>query len=335
LSVIFSVLERVRDWVWNTTLTLELPGIKAELELPALIYYAFRFIISKLSWLGVRAVGNLHLLTRASYYSLFIVPIIAGAWPFIRNSLNNYNESIESAAKMALNSVDLLDQKINALSRAGESATMSQVLIHHELGAVSTSLREISSNYTYLLHDVNMPTSFAVAFFAALSVATGHLIFQIFCPEEVKRSSLKDYILGQLSSAKQTRSEVSLLDDIDLVANRSAITPDNLLSRLASEELETKDILRAIAERRIPDGYQPDQLSGTERGAIVSRWRQNIDAQMVVTDVAARLRYTGWITQNIGAALAAVFLYFMAIFLLLIIVGQQIINVVTAVGWIS
>ena len=46
-----------------------------------------------LQWGWVRAVGRLQALTRASYWALLAVPILAGVWPVVRWTINEYNNA--------------------------------------------------------------------------------------------------------------------------------------------------------------------------------------------------------------------------------------------------
>src|SRR6266581_3688081 len=47
-----------------------------------------------LTWRSVRALGELQVLTRASYLALVIVPMLAALWPGIRLTVNRYNEAV-------------------------------------------------------------------------------------------------------------------------------------------------------------------------------------------------------------------------------------------------
>lgn len=327
-----SFLLRFRDWlrefVYRAIFSVGIAGAVQTESIDAFLY-AFRYLVSKLSWLGVRTVGNLQLLTRASYYSLLIVPLIAGVWPFIRNTINQYNQTVETSAQKVIESANELEESIQQLIRAGEPVGLSQALIREELSSTSDSLREIGENFTYLLHDTNMPASFALAFFAALFVAVGHLLFQLFCPEQVKKSNQAEYVESQLSADK-VRTEFSLLEDIDLVANRSGIAADELLLRIKSPDYSAMDLLRVVGERETDSMSAPSEASRIA----AAEWRQEKDAVLRIAEVAARLRYTSWATQDLGAALVAVALYFGATSLLVIIIGQQVMNVVTAAGWL-
>ena len=62
-----------------------------------------------ITWALIRNVGNLQVLTRASYLMLIVVPILAALWPGVRLVINQYNQTLisvsshlESASSMSL-----------------------------------------------------------------------------------------------------------------------------------------------------------------------------------------------------------------------------------------
>jgi hypothetical protein len=328
-----AIVDALRSLISRSTLDDLVVSVSPETQLSKLLERAIRFLLSKLSWLGVRTTGNLQILTRASYYSLFVVPIIAGIWPFIRNTLNRYNESVQTAAKKAISAAETLEAKLEQLKRAGEPVSLMQSLADGELRSVSEDLREISENYTYLINDTNMPTSLAFAFFAALLVATGHLLYQVFCPEQVKIANLDEYVSQQITAAR-SRSVVSLFEDIEFVAIRSGLSPDDLISEFQSPSFSSKDLVRKVGENEKYEAVHrkdpPRFVSSTHD----SRVDRNPETQTRVADIAARLRYAKWITESLPAALLAVSSYFAATILIIVIVFEQVLNVISAVGWI-
>src|ERR1700730_652602 len=52
------------------------------------------------SWRLVRTLGELQVLTKASYAMLIIVPLLAGLWPAVRLIVNQYDKSATEAAEI-------------------------------------------------------------------------------------------------------------------------------------------------------------------------------------------------------------------------------------------
>ncbi len=191
-------LELFAKAVERSVIITSLPGVTVQVEAPNLLVTALLQAFTKFSWLGVRSMGNLQLLTKASYVSLLVVPLIAGIWPFIRNMLNRYNETVEEAATNTLTAATVLSGKLEELKSLGEGQNFVNPLLSNEIEKISIYLEEIAQNFTYLVHDTNMPASFAYAFLASLSVAVGHLLYEAFCPQAVKDFEQSNYTTDRL-----------------------------------------------------------------------------------------------------------------------------------------
>src|SRR5687767_3793444 len=59
-----------------------------------------------LDWRRIRALGELQVLTRASYFMLVFVPLLAGLWPGVRLLINRYNQ-VASDTESALGAASL------------------------------------------------------------------------------------------------------------------------------------------------------------------------------------------------------------------------------------
>ena len=55
------------------------------------------YIARLLDWRNVRGLGELQVLTRASYVMLILVPLLAGLWPGVRLVINRYNQAVTDA----------------------------------------------------------------------------------------------------------------------------------------------------------------------------------------------------------------------------------------------
>lgn len=327
-----SAVIRLGEFVSRAALGLDATAVSSGMA-AEIVEEILKLTLSRLSWLGVRSVGNLQILTKASYISLLLVPVVAGIWPFIRNTINNYNETIEKSARVALEAVEKLDQKVEALSNSGESHALSNAIVQSELNAVTSALKAIGENYTFLLQSTNMPSTFAFAFFASLAVAFGHLVYQAFCPENIKTHDLESYTLEKLTLFNTNNSDIVLQDSSTLLEERLGVSSNSLLGKIRNEDIGANDILRAIvSNKEIPS----DGISDNARFPDVSTNgvpAGKKKAETTVIEVAARVRYSEKITENVGLALIALLLYGIAGLLISIIVIDQIRNVLLAVGW--
>src|SRR5262249_45317998 len=52
------------------------------------------------NWRLVRSLGELQILTRASYVMLIVVPLLAGMWPAVRLVVNQHNKALTDAAAL-------------------------------------------------------------------------------------------------------------------------------------------------------------------------------------------------------------------------------------------
>jgi hypothetical protein len=154
-------------------------------------------------WRRVRTIGELQILTRASYLMLVVVPILAALWPGVRYSLGQYNRWAVETRTM--------------LEHASLTLKLETEKVEHLLAALPTRSNEvedtsITSKTEELLNQLQnkadeavmhfspkevanpwLPTVWARVFFAALSVLFAHLLYQMFAPETVRRYSPQEF----------------------------------------------------------------------------------------------------------------------------------------------
>ncbi|MBD0273900.1 MAG: hypothetical protein ICV73_18475, partial [Acetobacteraceae bacterium] len=78
---------------------------------------------SLLTWEKVRGMGELQILTRASYAMLVIVPLLVGLWPSVRLIINNHNRLLEQSTQELAQAGDKLSAQVAALAATLERAT--------------------------------------------------------------------------------------------------------------------------------------------------------------------------------------------------------------------
>src|SRR5262245_17448319 len=104
------------------------------------------------SWRFVRSLGELHLLTRASYLMLIVVPILAGLWPAVRLAINHYNQSVldatselDATSKKLSNQIEKLDSDREQVG-ANPNDPLRRI-VGHETIAVVRELKERAERY--------------------------------------------------------------------------------------------------------------------------------------------------------------------------------------------
>ena len=166
-------------------------------------------IYDLINWKRVRSVGELSALTRISYYSLFVVPLLAGIWLPVQAWILSQNNTIESSAKNLQEIKQLLQDPPCDLPKeawedhkellVGQLDNLNQLFtpMIEKLGT-SERLQEVTISST-------MPTGWFLAFLAALAIWVGHAVYQIWAPELIRTQSENDLI--------ERANEINRLDE--------------------------------------------------------------------------------------------------------------------------
>jgi hypothetical protein len=166
-----------------------------------------------LNWQFVRGVGEYQILTRASYLMLAVVPMLVGVWPSVRVIINSHNRVLEQTTKRLATFVDSLRQETNVVVGVVQRATDPLTDVNDErVRSLNKAIADLTANITSLSTEIEaaldnlrrqgtlsplLPRSWALAFFAALSVALGHAIYQARAPNIVRKNTLLEYIRQQ------------------------------------------------------------------------------------------------------------------------------------------
>lgn len=147
-------------------------------ETPQLYYDLLKQLLAYVTWPLVRSVGSLTILTRVSYATLFLIPLLAGVWRAFRSVLQR--------------------------------------------------LVDLSPEENKFILDVNMPDTLAWSFFAAVAVALGHLIFEVWAPPLVKSMSKAELIRDKQASFRSDEAEQrkSLREAIQYIEKIAKAKPD-------------------------------------------------------------------------------------------------------------
>ncbi|HWM94340.1 MAG TPA: hypothetical protein VN493_26525 [Thermoanaerobaculia bacterium] len=239
--------------------------------------------IKFVTWQAVRSLGELQVLTRASYFVLVIVPMLAALWPGVRTAVNRYNEVVtDSTLTFKRASEDLREENQTLreeLARLPERLP-SQTAQAFPIGRYNRLLAEVDKAALELerrtrdfvrdhpartLESPHLPATWAVAFFAALAVLLGHFIYQIGAPEIIRHNSLSQFLATRLDEYVKYQSEGAYRRaEYHLRRNDSRwIPPEDAWEGLDPEEKHRRRMTV------IDQGARAEYRSHAERGPVV------------------------------------------------------------------
>ena len=141
-------------------------------------------------WSHVRALGNLQILTRASYLSLLLVPVLAGIWPGVRIAVNRLNQAMERAAVDVDAAAEKLASKVNNIPMPGDTAKEARDRVLAKLEEIRLAAQSARDRFgPETLRTPRLPRSWLLAYLAALAVVAGHLVYQVAAPELIREQS--------------------------------------------------------------------------------------------------------------------------------------------------
>ena len=164
-----------------------------------------RVLYKFLDWRKIRSLGELQILTRASYIMLIFVPILAGLWPGVRSTINRYNQIVidstimlEHASNKFQHEAQKIKQEVAENIKNDPDSHSMGVEIASKAHDVILKLNENVDQYVDELSNKtierkSLPGIWGIAFFASLSVILAHTIYQIWTPDKVKKYSISDY----------------------------------------------------------------------------------------------------------------------------------------------
>ncbi len=194
------------------------------------------FIKGRADWRLVRGLAELQILTKASYVTLILVPILAGTWPAVRLVVNQYDKAVTEAAAIIDRATAQLSEVQSTLpgvvlksESQQETAEGPLVLTPQNetiniksLGVIVGEFKKHVAQYkveyaSATIASPQMPRAFAAAFTAALSVVLAHMLYEMFAPETLRRMTLDQYIAERRDDYSKHHSSDVLEQAIDTV----------------------------------------------------------------------------------------------------------------------
>ena len=168
------------------------------------------------SWSLVRVLGDLEVLTRASYVMLVVVPLLAGTWPAVTIVVNRYNGSIKAAAERLDVAADRLELHLqNHGGLLDDSDVVGGLIegLRRDVSLLSDDLEATTLESLYL------PGIWVWAFLAALATVLGHTVYQLAAPQLVRRSSEREHISERIEEELRIMPEPGGSDEYSYQAN--------------------------------------------------------------------------------------------------------------------
>jgi len=268
------------------------------------------FLMRVLNWQKVRGLGELQILTRSSYLMIVFVPILVALWPAVRYSVSRYNyavtdtrDALESAAVKLEHQIERAGSVLSTIQPSTQDTGESETGFVTRANAILESVRqradEIAQEYSpKTVRNPLLPGAWARTFFAALAVLLGHLLYQMFAPDTIRRQGAQEF-----ASVRK---------------NDYASNPTDGTLRRADYYLHREPYRRSGMSIEELQNFPPEE-----------RQRRAID--MVEQGAFAEYRYLS-IRAPIAIILSAA-LYIVGLSFVVHILWQQSINVARAAGW--
>ena len=218
-----------------------------------------------MNWERVRALGELQILTRASYATLIVVPVLAALWPAVRIAANRYNETLAAQRR----EIDVATERLQAatVQAPGDVGRIDVILEQ-----MQTQIIRIREDYGLPpIEDAALPDVWVYAFFAALAVVFGHTVYQISAPAMVRQRDMQGHVDDAVRRYREDPSKSRLEDAKDLISAKGADVFDRFIDReLKSNGLELSkkyEELKPYLEKNDESSSGPGKLwRGAERG---------------------------------------------------------------------
>lgn len=329
-----------------------------------------RSFVNLLNWRLIRALGELQILTRASYVMLIVVPILAASWPAVRLIVNQPNKAVIEAQRLLDQTAQSVDE---TLSRARHEVEGIGANVYDEaagpftidrLEQATSDLLATVSQYTddyarRSLESPLFPWSFAAAFFAALFVISGHLIYQLLAPETVRRMPWDDFVVARKEEYSKHPSQDALTRAREYVGTRlgqrlkqaEGQEHERLLAHLFDAPLSREKLERKLKAFDINQLQSLEDWIRSGESAVPSDYKNTIlevvasilsggdsgDSLRTMTTIerGARAEYLFLASRNFAGIVLTGILYLLGVAVLFGIVRVQVFAVIEAADWDS
>lgn len=265
-------------------------------------------------WQTVALISRLTILNRVAFTMLFFVPLLSGFLKPVRQSVDKANAAIDTVQDKTQNVRDiarggraLAEVTAELRGKLVDVASDGDDPIEVQFVAAQQS-QALDNWFEWNINKPFLPRPWALAFIAALLILGADTVFQIWCPQRVKREPIEDYVTRQCSEYANQPSRHMLE-----------------VSRHAAQEGSPE--LFALEKSLASEVKGADE--GT-RELLLEDLRQ---VRINFIEIASRKDYLRWSRENSLASGLCCLLYLAAACFVTKILQEQTFNVLNSAGW--
>jgi hypothetical protein len=326
-------------------------------------------IVYATNWRIVRAIGELQILTRASYVLLVAVPLMAATWPAVLTVVHGERVAIERANASLQNSASVAHQNLSQLRSMADVNHTVRAAVDPQLDRLEGATRRAEAAVENVLQvsarwaaeDPKLPWTLAAAFFAALAVVIGHFFYQISVPEPVKELGWDAFVDKRKENFGKHRTEEALDRANDALNTRAGRRVNAHTQRknvdalvnfynLLKSNVPAKDALIDIPATRVYgmreaargadlslDKETRDEFDAALTGYIESFAESTSKTEIAIYEMGliergARAEYQHLATRNSAMIIVTMLVYGVGVWLICAVVYAQARNVAMSAG---
>lgn len=300
-----------------------------------------------INWQKVRVLGDLQLLTRASYIFLIAIPLLAALWPGVRIVINQYNQAVSSAnASLDATSVRLEAQiiQLETLRRNGEiSEQQSSVVLEkysHILDSLNRKLDNLMTNYsTKVIENPSLPSIWALGFLVSLCIFIAHTLYQMFAPDLVRAINIDNFKVKKRNEYANNPSIRFIQQATEYISDYPNTSSEKLLRSydglVESIEIIRHDIkMRPTEARRARAEEFKNEFPEFSSKNLNELERIKVGLEADIVSTGAHCVYFFASIENRLAIYCSAFFYVVGIAIILYIIAMQTHAVIKAAGWV-
>ena len=304
------------------------------------------------TWRSIRLLGELKILTKASYLSLILVPLLVVVWDGVELTVNKWNSLGD---KQVTKFIQLTQEKSSNARIKLDAFNASDV---EKIKNINTALLKVEKDLLALERKIEdkdkipypLPTLWIRVFFCAIFVGLAHLVYQIWCPEEIQEHSLESFANDKKSLFTKFGT-ISDLNKAEIKLNSNYDHANNNIKKEAKGRVDKIKPLKVQAKKEYISKLDFSELYNIKK--YILRINQPTEAELKILDIinphlnkmkvedidlvnlntigeAAELDYKQMASKTNVFIYLSGFLYLVGIFLLILIIIAQVKNVVCA-----
>lgn len=304
------------------------------------------------NWRTIRILGELKILTKTSYISLFFVPFLVVIWDGIEVAKVKWNtvgpEKITQLASLAEFHVD---KSIKQVIEIEEKRNLKLTSIIDRLLKIQEEVKEVKAN-SNISGKIRfpLPNFWIQVFLCAIFVGLGHVIYQIGCPEEIQKHSLDSYTNnekslftkhGTITDLKKAEENLRKTSDEEILIKRKEyrLIVDKiktLTQQKKKEEFNKMKLTDLYGIKDILSRNQNKSESEIKMLDFITNRLKNTKLEEIELDNlntignAAEIKYREMANKTPILIVLSGLFYIVGIYLLILIIQSQIFNVLNA-----